>query len=78
MTRNILSNLRLMDNNRNMYSANPDDYFLLNDDFVFKNMYLVATETKGDWSRVKVLKKNSRKIDLIKWAKKIKGTRVGD
>lgn len=66
------SNLRLVDFEGREYSANPSDYFMQGDDFVFKDNALAVTERKGEWFRTKIVKKNPTKKDLITWNKKLK------
>lgn len=65
------SNMRLVDSDGE-YSANPSDYFMQNDNFVFKNLALAVTERKGEWSRTKIVKENPTKKDLINWNKRLK------
>lgn len=65
------SNLRLIDRHGD-YSANPADYFMKNNSYVFKGLDLAVTEHKGEWNRVKIVKEEPKKSDLIKWNKKLK------
>ena len=66
------SNLLLIDEEGNEYSANPGDYWNVPENKKFMNHYLVVKEHKNGWNRTKIVKKNPTVKDMIKWNKKTK------
>ena len=53
------------------FSANPGDYFMHPENHKFVGHSLATRETKGSWTKVKILKFDPTKADLIKWNKKL-------
>ena len=55
-----------------VYSANPSDYFLMDDTYVFNGLGLGVKEHNKGWIRNIVIKDNPTKKDLIDLNKELK------
>ena len=55
------------------YSANPADYFMQQDDFIFKDNWLgVKLTTSDGWTKNALIKANPTKADLKNWQTVVK------
>lgn len=49
------------------YSANPDDYFTVEDDHIFEDRYLTCMCEREGWIKKIIVKENPTKGDLKNW-----------